>query len=133
MSLAKPHTAVQVIPGSQLSQQTRPHQDSVPGEGDHLLQSCLLPTDPSPVWLPCVRGSCTVHDEWLVHCSGGNRSSGWRHTCVVAFRHELMVEYERRRGFRHSYRDKEALARLRRCKEEEARLGARLYDAMKDK
>ena len=79
------------------------------------------------------RGWCTVHDEWLVHSSGGNSSDRfsdqinwfnrkgnlkkhcklwnqiyvkrWRHTYVVAFRHRDMVAYERERGFRHSYRN----------------------------
>ena len=81
----------------------------------------------------CRRGWCTVHDEWLVHSSGGNSSDRfsdqinwfnrkgnlkkhcklwnqfyvkrWRHTYVVAFRHRDMVAYERERGFRHSYRN----------------------------
>jgi hypothetical protein len=112
-----------VVPGSHKEQRTRPHEDSVGGGGDHLLQLRPQAGDEPSVLLPCQRGSCTVHDEWLVHSSPGNTSEGWRHTYVVAVRHSRMVEYERERGFRHSYRDKEALDRLRRTKEWEARGG----------
>ena len=55
----------------------------------------------------------SVHNEWIVHGSGGNETDGWRHTYVCAFRDERMVAYERARGFRHSYNDTEALQRLR--------------------
>ena len=69
-----------------------------------------------------------------VHSSPGNGSAGWRHTYVAAFRHRDMVgrkraecilsapqvSYERDRGFRHSYRDKEALERLGQTKQWEA-------------
>ena len=55
--------------------------------------------------LPVVRGGCTIHEEWIVHGSGGNGSDGPRKTYVVAFRDERMIEYERKNGFNHSYND----------------------------
>ena len=119
------------------------HQVQVGGEGEHLLQLAEVPGEGEPVAVPCTRGSCTVHDEWLVrdprdilganvcyhhplqvHGSRGNLTSEWRHTYVTAFRHQDMVAYERQRGFRHSYRDTEALQRLRRTKAQEARGGS---------
>lgn len=63
------------------------------------------------------------HHTTQVHGSRGNLTPEWRHTYVTAFRHQDMVAYERQRGFRHSYRDTEALQTLRRTKAEEARDG----------
>lgn len=128
-----------VLPGTQKTKKTRLHMDTVNKEDanqdkqedkitvkdeatkeNHLLQLGLLPDDPTPVYLPCARRSCTVHDEWIVHGSSGNVTQDeWRHTYVTAFRHADMVHYERRQGFRHSYTDKEALQRLRVTKQQE--------------
>ena len=55
--------------------------------------------------LPVERGGCTVHEEWIVHGSGGNASTRPRKTYVVAFRDEKMIDYERKHGFNHSYND----------------------------
>ena len=64
--------------------------------------------------LPVKRGDVTVHDEWIVHGSGGNVSDRVRKTYVVAFRDKEMIAYERKVGFAHSYEDKkEVLAKVR--------------------
>ena len=64
--------------------------------------------------LPVKRGDVTVHDEWIVHGSGGNPSDRVRKTYVVAFRDAAMVQYERSIGFTHSYNDEpETLRRIR--------------------
>jgi phytanoyl-CoA hydroxylase len=64
--------------------------------------------------LPVRRGDVTVHDEWVVHGSGGNPSGAVRKTYVVAFRDAAMVAYERSLGFHHSYNDSpEVLRRIR--------------------
>jgi ectoine hydroxylase-related dioxygenase (phytanoyl-CoA dioxygenase family) len=55
--------------------------------------------------LPVGPGDCTVHEEWIVHGSGGNASDQYRKTYVVAFRDARMIEYERKHGFHHSYND----------------------------
>ncbi|MFT5303551.1 MAG: phytanoyl-CoA hydroxylase [Mariniblastus sp.] len=55
--------------------------------------------------LPVGPGDCTVHDEWIVHGSSGNKSEEPRKTYVVAFRDEKMIAYERKHGFNHSYND----------------------------
>ena len=55
------------------------------------------------------RGDVTVHDEWIVHGSGGNPSERVRKTYVVAFRDMRMVAYERGIGFSHSYNDDPAV------------------------
>lgn len=51
------------------------------------------------------RGDVTVHNEAVMHGSGGNGSASWRRAYVVAFRARATVEEERRRGFTHSHND----------------------------
>lgn len=58
-----------------------------------------------PVYLPVKRGSVTIHDERIVHGSGGNFSDTWRKTFVTAFRTEETVREERAMGFTHSHND----------------------------
>ncbi|KAL7468929.1 hypothetical protein ACHAXS_009168 [Conticribra weissflogii] len=54
----------------------------------------------------CRQGSVTVHDEWVVHGSGGNRCEDrQRRTYVLAYRPRAVVEAERRLGFTHSHND----------------------------
>lgn len=52
------------------------------------------------------RGSLSIHDEYVVHGSGGNRSNGKRRTYVIAFRVADTVKRERALGFTHSHNDK---------------------------
>lgn len=54
---------------------------------------------------PARRGSVTLHDEYVVHGSGGNPSPWPRRTYVVAFRAQEIVQAERRIGFTHSHND----------------------------
>ena len=64
--------------------------------------------------LPVKRGDVTVHDEWIVHGSGGNPSDRVRKTYVAAYRDASMVDYERAIGFSHSYNnDPEVIRRIR--------------------
>ena len=46
-----------------------------------------------------------MHNERVVHGSGPNRSSGWRHAYVVAFRKAACIAEERALGFTHSHND----------------------------
>ena len=56
---------------------------------------------------PAKRGSITIHNEYVIHGSGGNRMPNkQRRTYVVAFRPRKVVEAERRIGFTHSHNDK---------------------------
>jgi len=55
--------------------------------------------------VPIRRGDVTVHNERVVHGSGGNTSTDWRRAYVVAFRSRATVDAERRRGFTHSHND----------------------------
>ena len=60
----------------------------------------------APIEVLCVkRGDVTIHDEWVVHGSGGNLSKGTRRTYVAAFRTADTVARERKAGFSHSHMD----------------------------
>lgn len=52
------------------------------------------------------RGALSMHDEYVVHGSGGNLSNGPRRTYIVAFRVQDTVNQERAAGFTHSHNDK---------------------------
>ena len=55
---------------------------------------------------PASRGSVTIHNEYVVHGSGGNRCGDrQRRTYVIAYRPRMVVEAERRIGFSHSHND----------------------------
>ena len=57
-------------------------------------------------FLPVKRGSVTIHDERIIHGSGGNQSAQWRKTYVMAFRDIETIKQERAIGFTHSHNDK---------------------------
>ena len=103
-----------VIPGTNGEPQLRKHVPvdySGTGEIDanrdqsHTLMIESKETD-EPIYLPVKRGSVTIHDERIVHGSGGNISNIWRKTYVMAFRPEETVAEERAMGFTHSHNDK---------------------------
>ncbi|QQN74339.1 phytanoyl-CoA dioxygenase family protein [Croceicoccus sp. YJ47] len=95
-----------VIPGSQ-KQGLRPHRPLM-GEDrskSHILSAEVMPDD-DVVELPLKRGDITVHDELIVHGSGGNTSPDrWRRTYIVAYRSAACVAHERAIGFTHSHND----------------------------
>jgi len=98
---------LRVVSGSHREPQLRAHK---PLHGDtnrddgHTLSVELEATD-EVVALPVKRGDLTVHDERIVHGSGGNPSAKWRRTYIVAHRSRATVEYERSIGFTHSHND----------------------------
>lgn len=97
---------LQVVPGSQKGE-LRPHRPLHGSDRNtsHILSVELTADDPV-VTLPLRRGDMTVHDEMIIHGSGGNRSKDrWRRTYIVAFRTEACVRHERAIGFTHSHND----------------------------
>jgi hypothetical protein len=50
-----------------------------------------------------------VHNERVLHGSGGNSTAGWRRAYVVAFRARETVAEERRLGFTHSHNDEKTV------------------------
>jgi hypothetical protein len=83
--------------------------DGVAVAQNHALKVELEPEDVI-TFLPVATGGVTVHDEWILHGSGGNQDEDkWRHTYVLAYRDPRMIEWERSLepgGFRHSHNDR---------------------------
>lgn len=97
---------LKVVPGSQ-KKGLRPHRPLMgeDRENSHILSVELTDDDPV-VELPLKRGDITVHDEMIIHGSGGNRSADrWRRTYITAFRSKACVDFERSIGFTHSHND----------------------------
>jgi len=106
---------IRFIPGSHRAATLVPHRPArhaAASTGDvnsereksHTLE-IDLPADAEIVDQEVRRGSITVHDEWVVHGSGGNASQQWRKTYVLAFRSQATVAFERSIGFTHSHND----------------------------
>ena len=88
----------------------RPHR---PLKGDRGESHTLL-TDVDPARdeirpVPIRRGDITVHNERVLHGSGGNSTDGWRRAYIVAFRARQTVAEERRLGFTHSHNDEKTV------------------------
>lgn len=105
---------LQVVPGSHREPALRAHRpilrsDPQTGLRDeaHTLTVDLLPAD-AVLHLPVMRGGITIHNERIVHGSGGNPSSRWRRTYILAHRSRATVAYERSIGFTHSHNDQVA-------------------------
>ncbi len=113
-SLALDHATLangclQVVPGSHREDQLRPHRPILTSnegarEETHTLTIDLRSED-KLVPLEVKRGDITVHNERIIHGSGGNPTNGWRRTYVIAHRSEATVAYERSIGFTHSHND----------------------------
>jgi phytanoyl-CoA hydroxylase len=83
----------------------RPH---VPQFGDRGASHALgteLRADDVVVDVPIRRGDVTVHNERVMHGSGGNRTAGFRRAYILAFRSAETVAIERQLGFTHSHND----------------------------
>lgn len=94
------------VPGSHREARLVPHRPR--GAADRSTSHALeidLPADTPIVHVEVPRGSITVHDEWVVHGSGGNPSPHWRKTYVIAYRSAATVAHERALGFTHSHND----------------------------
>ena len=98
---------LRVVPGSQKGE-LRPHRPlhDTGGTGrdaSHILSIALDDADPV-IELPLRRGAITVHDERIIHGSGGNRAKDrWRCTCIAAFRSKAWFDFERSIDFTHSH------------------------------
>jgi hypothetical protein len=94
------------IPGSQRSKVIRPHKPiGKTREEAHAIAIEVDETAEIIHAVPIPRGAVTVHDEYIVHGSHGNSTSGTRRTYVVAFRTADTVRRERAAGFTHSHND----------------------------
>lgn len=95
------------IPGSGVAKTLRPHRPLVGDtrEEGHAL-AAEVGENENVQLAPAKRGSITIHDEYVVHGSGGNTCADrQRRTYVLAYRAKEIVEAERRIGFTHSHND----------------------------
>jgi ectoine hydroxylase-related dioxygenase (phytanoyl-CoA dioxygenase family) len=106
---------LQVVPGSNREPELRRHfpknysghnsNDANSGRDEsHTLVIEMKPDD-QILYLPVRRGGITIHDERIVHGSGGNMTNQWRKTYVMAFRDVRTIAQERAIGFTHSHND----------------------------
>jgi len=94
------------IPGSGKAKTLRSH-DALSGSRDegHAL-TLQVGSDENVQLAPASRGSLTIHDEYVVHGSGGNNHPTMqRRTYVLAYRPSAVVQAERKIGFTHSRND----------------------------
>jgi hypothetical protein len=103
------HGCLEVVPGSHREASLRPHRpllQSAAGsrEEAHTLTIDLASSDRRQP-LQVRRGDITVHNERIIHGSGGNATDDWRRTYVVAHRSRATVAWERSIGFTHSHND----------------------------
>lgn len=93
------------VPATNQEPALRPHAPVLGGRGEsHALATPLRESDRA-VPVPIRRGDCTVHNERVLHGSGGNATDGRRRAYVLAFRSADTVRTERRLGFTHSHND----------------------------
>ncbi len=104
-----------VIPGSNKEVELRKHKPKSYSKGEKKLNSerddshtLVIESSPNDkvIYLPLKRGDITIHDEKIVHGSGGNHSNEWRKTYIIAFRDSETIKKERLIGFTHSHNDK---------------------------
>lgn len=96
------------VPGSGLSKTLRKHAPLASSRDEgHALTIEIDESKGDIVKLaPCKRGSITIHDEWVIHGSSGNKCPDrQRRTYVLAYRPKAVVEAERKLGFTHSHND----------------------------
>jgi len=96
---------MQFLPGSH-TEPVRPHRPAgASREEQHTLVTDLRPDD-RPVPVPIRRGDMTVHNEGVLHGSGGNTTTdSWRRAYINAYRSVETVRRERELGFTHSHND----------------------------
>ena len=93
------------VPATNKEPELRSHTPQFGDRGEsHALGTDLRDND-EPVPVPISRGDVTVHNERVMHGSGGNSTAGFRRAYVIAFRSEETVAIERQLGFTHSHND----------------------------
>jgi len=99
---------LKVVPGSHKEKELRHHYPlgkSATREDAHTLVTDVDEKKEKIEVLAVPKGGITVHNERIAHASGGNLTTGWRRTYVVAYRTKETVEWERAHGFTHSHND----------------------------
>lgn len=97
------------VPATNHESQLRKHYSVMGGRGESHALATDLRDDDVVVERPIGRGDCTVHNERVMHGSGGNSTAGYRRAYIVAFRSHETVRMERELGFTHSHNDAEQI------------------------
>lgn len=93
------------VPATTREAELRPHAPVYGGRGTSHALGTELRDDDLAVAVPIARGDCTVHNERVLHGSGGNTTDGYRRAYILAFRSSSTVATERSLGFTHSHND----------------------------
>ena len=97
------------VPATNDENSLRTHVPMFGGRGtSHALGTDLLAND-VVVDMPIGRGDCTVHNERVMHGSGGNLTGGYRRAYILAYRAQDTIAIERQLGFTHSHNDNAAV------------------------
>ncbi len=97
------------VPATTHETSLRPHSPMFGGRGTSHALGTDLRDDDHVVTMPIRRGDCTVHNERVMHGSGGNHTDGFRRAYILAFRSAETVSAERALGFTHSHNDETAV------------------------
>jgi len=93
------------VPGTMNETTLRPHQPQFGDRGESHALGTDLAADDVVVPVPISRGDVTVHNERVMHGSGGNSTDGFRRAYILAFRSQPTIDIERKLGFTHSHND----------------------------
>lgn len=93
------------VPATNHETELRPHVPQFGDRGESHALGTDLRDDDVVAPVPIARGDITVHNERVLHGSGGNRTDGFRRAYILAFRSEDTVKIERELGFTHSHND----------------------------
>lgn len=93
------------VPSTNQEAALRPHVPQFGDRGESHALGTNLRDDDVVVPVPISRGDVTVHNERVLHGSGGNSTAGFRRAYILAFRSEETVAIERELGFTHSHND----------------------------
>jgi len=105
-STTKRNGCIKYIPGSGKAKTLRSHKPiGTSREEAHAIQISVDEEAENVEYAQVKRGSVSIHDEYVVHGSGGNYSDGRRRTYVIAFRSKDTIRKERDVGFTHSHND----------------------------
>ena len=102
-STSKKNGCIRYVPGSGKSKELRNHNPMGKDKNEAHAIAATVHEDEIIEYAEVSRGSISIHDEYVVHGSGGNLSPGPRRTYVVAFRTRDTVDRERAAGFTHSH------------------------------
>lgn len=97
------------VPSSVKEHALRKHEAQYGDRGESHALATKLNQDDVVVPIPIAKGDVTVHNEKVLHGSGGNNTSGYRRAYILAFRSEATVKIERELGFTHSHNDDAAV------------------------